>query len=152
MKSLLKTYSTPTTIYVMGCDFTGKDQTFSITDDYHSLDISHGAKRDLLVDTVGYAFILTQSELDEMKDKVEDTSLNQEGFMVKDFIGDIFIDVYDEDNKSILKEKFDIKSNLMYEVEDKSSWGGVKLIFPTGSLDGVHIMECGEILGIEDYD
>lgn len=172
MKHLLKSFPEPFTIYVMGCWFKGTDSTFGITDDYSSCQCIHkptdndgdnytsfrGENSNKSIDTWGGVYIFTDTQLAiarQPMDDYDEAGLNQEGFVIKDFVGDIYVDVINQDGLSILKENPNMKEDLLYEILDgheDDEGRDIRIIFPEGSLDGVEVMECGKILGIEDYD
>lgn len=171
MKHLLKSFLEPTTIYVMGCWFKGYDSTFGITDDYSTCDCIHiptendgkeytsfripnGNK---MIETYGGVYILTHTQLALALQEMDESNagLNQEGFKIENFMGDIYVDVVNGDGLSILKPNPNMNEDLLYEILDgheDDDGRDIKLIFPEGSLNGVEKKECGEILGIEDYD
>lgn len=172
MKHLIKSYVEPTTIYVMGCWFKGFDSTFGITDDYAycycihiptkgdgnkytSYTIPNGNKS---LDTCGRIYILTETELALALVGMDDDAkieLSQDGFKVENFIGDIYVDVINEEGLSLLKPNPNMKEDLLYEILDEHRDEGerdIRLIFPEGSLNGSETMECRKLVGIEDYE
>lgn len=161
MKHLIKSYTEFTTIYVLGCDFENRKPTVSLTDDYMNCDCVHTSKVDpknfnipggnKSLETGGYLYILTQEELDEEIDDIIRECSSQEGFKIENFIGDIYVDVLDEEDNSILKENANLKDYLMYETEDETECEEIRIIFPEGSLSNAgDVEEIKDLLGFEN--
>ena len=80
-------------LFIFGTDFTGVGETFSITDDYCSITIKTDDEP-VNLETVGFVFIYTLSELKEVFDKMsedEQDELEDYCIMVKDYKGEVLL-------------------------------------------------------------
>jgi hypothetical protein len=94
---ILKSYKTPTDVFICGIDFTHKQETFGITDDYSTIDVQFSDSKKYL-DTCGFVFVLTREEIIEIKDAIDEDD-GQNWVLLKDYVGDI--ELYFEDENGI---------------------------------------------------
>lgn len=114
---IIKNYTTPTDILIIGTDISGFN-TGMITDDYTCLEIKMG-KKTHYIETDGFFSILTMEEfITSMKDleneNIYENNTSLEVLLVKNYIGDINAKVLDENLK---EHKFDL-SEIMFSIED----------------------------------
>lgn len=121
MPLLLKKFEQPTNVFVIGQDFTDVCETFSITDDYSSIDLVINDKETTL-ETDGFVFIFTEEELRENYDKINSGSelCDIEVLLLEDFVGEISLKIINERTKQdVLVDNFEnwfnIKEYLMYQ-------------------------------------
>lgn len=127
---LLKTYTQPTTIYIVGNDFGGLKETFSLTDDYMSLLIKSGSQQRFM-ETDGFCFIMTEQEFNERKDDLDDSSY-QDFIKIENFEGDIHVKVIDNENNEILEEDATLDDYLMHQTKDDAEFSDVVIVLPDG--------------------
>lgn len=127
----VKHITEPQRIYIFGSDFDDKQQTFSTTDDYDTVDLYKEGKRLETMDICGVCFIYTEDEYQENKDTIdEDGAGGVDVVILEDFVGKIYVDVRYTDfnmqtrvssivSDSLLKSDADINEYLKYETIDE---------------------------------
>ena len=123
MKKLLKTFNNQD-VYILGYDITNIKETFSITDDYHSLRLQF--KDDYrYMETTGFCFILTQEELDLYKSKIETENADSDDIYcvkISNYTGNIYLDVIDDDiEESVLEEELDLEEYVLDQTTEDLS-------------------------------
>lgn len=124
---LIKNFTEPTNVYIVGEDFKNLPETFSITDDYHSCAISNGFEK-RYIDTDGFVFIYSEEEFNNNKHLIEYPS--QEYVLLKNFVGEIHVKVVDSDSNNILKKDVNLKDYLMYQTEEDTDFDDVVIVLP----------------------
>lgn len=90
----VKNITEPQRIYIFGSDFEDKEQTFSTTDDYDTVDLYTNGKFSEMMDICGVCFIYTEEEYQENKDVIdENSSGGVDVVILEDFVGKISVDV-----------------------------------------------------------
>lgn len=135
MKKLLKTFNNQD-VYILGYDITKITETFSITDDYHSLRLQF--KDDYgYMETCGYCFILTQEELDLYRSKIEIEDEDQDDtYCVKipNYTGNIYLDVIDRDkNESVLEDNIDLREYILDQTTEDLSEISFSILLEIGT-------------------
>lgn len=123
----IKTYTEPTDIVIVGCNFNDYSCTFEITDDEQSIMVStdeiiwsrEKALAGLIknMETTGLVSILTKEEFIakiSMMWRCDKESEIIEGIILNGFVGDIKLAVTDENNVDQLSS-FDENEGLMYQ-------------------------------------
>jgi hypothetical protein len=142
---LIKTVETPQDIFILGAYVNGKQETFSITDDYATFKLTNGNKS-YYVDTDGFVFILTRSELLEYKDLIDENSYSQEGVLLKDFSGDMVLRMIStEGNDMLSAADFDPKEYVMYQRSNEEEYDDIVLELSEGTNMG-KLMNIGDLL------
>lgn len=115
---ILKTME-PITLVIYGGDVTGKDQTFSITDDYCTLQIKVNESIDISIDSSGFAFVST---LEQFKEWNEESLLEDdeaETFIIENFTGSVELAIFDK-GKNVLPSDADLQDYIMHQTDDFS--------------------------------
>lgn len=118
---ILRTFTEPTTIYLIGADFTDKQQTFGLTDDECAITVKCPTE-DAWMDTCGFVFIYTQEELDANIDSL-DASGYESKITFKDYVGNIKLEAKCEIEKGVFEDAFvdelDLTEYVMYQYKDE---------------------------------
>jgi hypothetical protein len=103
-------FDTPQDIYIFGAhvdrEIVSKemdDRTFGITDDYSTIVISN-CKKSSTMETSGFVYVFTKEEFGKICHTFDETEMEQEGFVLKNFVGEIRLKVTVE----IDKKEYDI--------------------------------------------
>jgi len=127
----VKNITEPQRVYIFGSDFDGKEQSFSTTDDYDTIDLYKDGKLLGTMDICGHCFIYTEEQYQANKDLLDENSSGSVDVVIlEDFVGKISVDVRYTDfdmqthvssivSDSLLKSNADIKEYLKYETIDE---------------------------------
>lgn len=124
MKNLLRRFDTPTNVIALGVDITGIPQSFSITDDYHTLDIRVANNQWAgMIETEGYVFILTDEEFLKYYDLIKYDEETSDKWMIvfKNFIGNIAVEVQNSDTREdLMIDDFEpLGEGILYQTIDE---------------------------------
>ncbi len=150
---ILKTYSAPTNLFVLGANITKKKEDEElcvfITDDYCSGLVAVNNDNAIHIETEGSLLVVTKEQLDKAISEFEDIESSEEMGVVElsNFIGDIYVQLLDEDGKDCLKENPDLSEHLVYEYREdlENEWRDVQLSF-IGSCDSYTQKELKDLL------
>lgn len=133
---LLKNYTTPVDLYVIGANITEKKEDeevcLFITDDYCSGVVKGNKNTNFWIETDGSMLILTADQFDKaiQNENIEDSE--EMGVIVfKDFTGDVYVRLTDDEGNDCLKENPDLTEHLVYQYKDEleNEWRDVELLF-----------------------
>lgn len=119
----LKTYTTPTTLYVIGTIMFEKEDEelcVRITDDYSGGVVRGNKSTDALIETDGAMTVCTFEQLEHGLNSIDAFDLVEDCGIIEfvNFTGDVYVSLSDEDGKDWLKEDADLEDYLMYEYSD----------------------------------
>lgn len=121
---ILKKFTEPTDIFILGCgSVPNHPEIFSTTDDYDMIDVKIGDKT-IYLDIDGYCTILTRSELESVKEQFKESETfyaceSCEGVLVKNFVGEIELRTFDENRQdTITDENWNRDEYLHYQEFD----------------------------------
>lgn len=134
---LIKTFTTPTDLYLLGNVFTENLQPiFSLTDDEQTLDVLYDNKL-TYINTYGHVYLLSAEEYniqeklaDELEEEIDEFCLFKKQFKgslyVKLLNSDDFYDVekhkrinYILESEDCFKDDIDLEDYLMYQAKDE---------------------------------
>jgi len=135
MKKLVRTVKEKSNIYITGYQFSNSTvgSTVLITDDYTAFYVSNGLEV-RGVSSEGGLDIYDEAEMiiavnDLMPYFEVDGEYNEDMLFIEDFVGDIYVDMCDDEGESVLKETADIEDHLQFQCED-GNYASCNVILP----------------------
>lgn len=149
MKQLLKTYTTPTTLYVSGANITkvkeDEETCFHITDDYCSSGVMTN-DTEWWIETDGSVVVMNYEQLVKAVNETEylEDSENLGVVEVHDFVGTISVDLLDDDGNGTLTNDVNLEEDLEYQCRNGFNRWREPMIYLEGTFTKYERKELGD--------
>lgn len=131
---IIKTYETPTDIYILGCYISNQHSALKVDDDYTGIGITN-IKKSLGLNSNGHISIVSDAELSSLKfmSKPDDSQV----LRLPNFEGDILLGVFVDDKD--LTSEIDLDDYLLHQIPDDGEDCEVFIQLPLGTdISNVH--------------